>query len=103
MSATATARPTPTTMSDLFNAYGEAWASHNADAIADFHAEDGIFHLHADGEAVRGREAIRDTFAGFLTQWPDLDFAEESKHVEDWGWVAYVDSATLLRQIGAAA
>jgi steroid delta-isomerase-like uncharacterized protein len=148
MSATATARPgSEKTMSELFDVYGEAWGSHDADAIAAFHAEDGIFHLHADGEPVRGREAIRDTFAGFLAQWPDLDFAEESKRVEGWGWVVrwrmsgtlaeagevtdgaeaeagaqfnvdavdvievaggeitakhtYVDSATLLRQIGA--
>lgn len=87
MSATATARPTDRTMNELFDAYGEAWASHDADAIAAFHADDGIFHLHADGEPVRGREAIRDTFAGFLAQWPDLDFSEEGKQVGDWGWV----------------
>ena len=131
----------------LIGDYVAAWDSHDPDVIASFHAPDGIFHLHSAAEPVRGREAIRDTFAGFLAQWPDLDFAEEGKRVEDWGWVVrwrmsgtladagevaegaeaeagaqfnvdavdvievaggeitakhtYVDSATLLRQIGA--
>jgi steroid delta-isomerase-like uncharacterized protein len=100
MSATATARPTTATTKELFDAYGEAWASHDADAIAAFHAEDGIFHLHADGAAVRGRDAIRETFAGFLAQWPDLDFAEESKHLGDWGWVVRWRMSGTLAEAG---
>lgn len=47
---TETATAPPRTMQELFDAYGDAWASHDADAIAAFHASDGIFHLHADGE-----------------------------------------------------
>jgi len=77
----------PHTLEQLFSDYGDAWASHDADAIAAFHADDGIFHLHAGGEAIRGREAIRDTFAGFLAQFPDLHFEEQQKMVEEWGWV----------------
>ncbi len=88
MTATTTTPRSPATaMTELFGAYGDAWASHDPDAIAAFHAEDGIFHLHADGEPVRGREAIRATFAGLLAQWPDLDFVEEHKQIGDWGWV----------------
>lgn len=83
---TATAAPT-TAMEQLFSDYGDAWASHDADAIAAHHAEEGIFHLHSGGEEIRGRETIRDTFAGFLAQFPDLHFAEQQKFVEDWGWV----------------
>lgn len=101
MSATATARPaSDMTMTELFDAYGEAWASHDADAIAAFHAEDGIFHLHADGEPVRGREAIRDTFAGFLAQWPDLDFVEESRQISEWGWVVRWRMSGTLAEAG---
>ena len=79
---------TPTTgMEQLFADYGDAWASHDAGAIADLHAEDGIFHLHSGADEIRGRDAIRDTFAGFLAQFPDLHFAEQQRMVEDWGWV----------------
>jgi steroid delta-isomerase-like uncharacterized protein len=83
-------------MQRLFDDYGEAWASHEPDAIAGFHAEDGIFHLHAGTEEVRGREAIRETFAGFLAQFPDLEFAEQQRMIEDWGWVVrWTMSGTL--------
>ena len=82
-----TAATAPRTMDQLFADYGDAWASHDADAIAAFHADDGIFHLHAAAEEVRGRDAIRDAFAAFLTQFPDLEFVEQEKWVEDWGWV----------------
>jgi steroid delta-isomerase-like uncharacterized protein len=92
----ATQTPPALTMQELFDAYGEAWASRDADAIAAHHAEDGIFHLHADGEAVHGRGAIRETFAGFLAQWPDLAFTEQDSHVGDWGWVVrWTMSGTL--------
>jgi steroid delta-isomerase-like uncharacterized protein len=83
-------------MQRLFDDYGEAWASHDADAIAGFHADDGIFHLHAGAAEVRGRDAIRETFAGFLAQFPDLEFVEQQKMIEDWGWVVrWTMSGTL--------
>jgi steroid delta-isomerase-like uncharacterized protein len=75
------------TNGQLFADYGDAWASHDPDAIAAFHADDGIFHLHAAAEAVRGRDAVRDAFAGFLAQFPDLEFVEQESWIEDWGWV----------------
>jgi uncharacterized protein (TIGR02246 family) len=62
-------------LQELFDLYGLAWASRDADRIAMFHAEDGVFCLHgADAEDVVGRDAIRDTFAGFLAEWPELGF-----------------------------
>ena len=89
---------TPAAMEQLFSDYGDAWASHDADAIASHHAEDGIFHLHSGGEGIRGRDAIRDTFAGFLGQFPDLRFDEQQKMVEDWGWVVrWTMSGTLAQ------
>jgi steroid delta-isomerase-like uncharacterized protein len=102
--AAAATAPSPTTapspdlqrMQRLFDDYGEAWASHDADAIAGFHADDGIFHLHAGAAEVRGRDAIRETFAGFLAQFPDLEFVEQQKMIEDWGWVVrWTMSGTL--------
>ncbi len=71
----------------LIDEYSQAWASRDADRIASHHAQDGIFQLHsADAGPVRGRGAIREAFAGFLAQYPDLAFAEQELLVADWGW-----------------
>jgi len=93
--ATATAT---TTMEQLFSDYGDAWASHDADAIAAFHADDGIFHLHAAAGEVRGRDAVRDAFAGFLSQFPDLEFVEQESWITDWGWVVRWKMSGTLAQ-----
>jgi steroid delta-isomerase-like uncharacterized protein len=96
----ATQTPPALTMNELFDAYGEAWGSRDADAIAAYHAEDGIFQLHADGEPVHGRDAIRETFGGFLAQWPDLTFTEQDSHVGDWGWVVRWTMSGTLAESG---
>jgi uncharacterized protein (TIGR02246 family) len=87
---------TAASTSALFDAYGTAWAERDPDLIASFHAPAGTFHLHAGAEPVAGREAIRDAFAGFLAQFPDLAFAEQEKLLADWGWaVRWTMSGTL--------
>ena len=63
-----------TDLRPLFDRYAAAWAARDAAAIADLHTEDGVFHLHAGQEPVHGRKAIRETFAGFFAQYPDLAF-----------------------------
>jgi steroid delta-isomerase-like uncharacterized protein len=85
------------TIEELIPTYSEAWASHDADRIASFHAEDGIFQLHSAGAGpVEGRGAIRDTFAVFLAQFPDLTFTEQELLVAEWGWsVRWTMSGTL--------
>ena len=95
--STATAPPTEAApMERLFDDYGAAWASRDADRIAAHHAEDGVFQLHAGAEPVRGRDAIREAFAGFLTQFPDLTFSDQEHLVADWGWVVrWTMSGTL--------
>lgn len=87
-----------TSMQELFADYGDAWGSRDAEAIAAFHADDGIFHLHAAAEEVRGRDAIRDAFAGFLSQFPDLEFVEQESWIEDWGWVVRWKMSGTLAQ-----
>jgi uncharacterized protein (TIGR02246 family) len=89
--------PAATTIEELIPAYSDAWASHDADRIAAFHAEDGIFQLHSAGAGpIAGREAIRDAFAAFLTQFPDLAFEEQEILVAGWGWsVRWTMSGTL--------
>ena len=81
----------------LIRDYTAAWNARDPDLIAGFHAADGIFQLHSgDSAPVRGREAVRDTFAGLLAQFPDLAFSEQELIAGPWGWVArWRMSATL--------
>jgi steroid delta-isomerase-like uncharacterized protein len=83
MTTTATAPEIETLIAD----YAAAWEARDADRIAPFHAEDGIFHLHSAAEPVQGREAIRQTFAGLLAMFPDLAFIEQELISGEWGWV----------------
>jgi ketosteroid isomerase-like protein len=63
-----------TDLRPMFDRYVAAWSGRDPDAIAAMHSEDGVFHLHAGQPPVHGREAIREAFAGFLAQYPDLAF-----------------------------
>ena len=83
MTATATTPEIDTLIDD----YVAAWGARDADLIASYHADDGIFHLHSNAEPVRGRESIRDTFAGLLAVFPDLAFVEQELISDEWGWV----------------
>ena len=90
-----TTAPAPTTEA-LIADYVGAWEARDADLIAAHHAQDGIFHLHSNAEPVRGRDAIRETFAGLLAAFPDLEFVEQELISGDWGWVVrWTMSGTL--------
>ena len=92
MTTTATAPEIETLIAD----YVAAWGARDAEQIAGFHADDGIFHLHSAAGPVQGREAIRDTFAGLLEVFPDLTFVEQELISGDWGWVVrWTMSGTL--------
>jgi steroid delta-isomerase-like uncharacterized protein len=78
--------------------YVAAWEARDADQIAPYHADDGIFHLHSAAEPVRGREAIRQTFAGLFEVFPDLTFVEEELISGDWGWVVRWKMSGTLAQ-----
>jgi uncharacterized protein (TIGR02246 family) len=66
---------TATAIEELAGRYGDAWNSQDLDAIVALHAPDGIFQLHVPGgEPVEGSDAIREAFAGFLAQLPDIHF-----------------------------
>ncbi len=96
-----TTAPAPTTEA-LIADYVAAWEARDADLIAAHHAEDGIFHLHSNADPVRGRDAIRDTFAGLLATFPDLAFAEQELISGEWGWVVrWTMSGTLAERYPA--
>jgi len=91
----ATAAPA-STIETLIANYVAAWEARDPDQIASYHAEDGIFHLHSDAEVVVGRAAIRDTFAGLFTIFPNLAFIEQELVSAEYGWtVRWAMSATL--------
>ena len=88
---------TTLTMTELIEDYSAAWASRDAERIASYHADDGVFQLHSGAAGpVQGKDAIRDTFSGLLAFFPDLTFVEQQLVVADWGWtVQWTMSGTV--------
>jgi ketosteroid isomerase-like protein len=54
--------------------YSKAWAEHDPDAIAAFHTEDSVFHVHGDLAPAVGRDAVRSLAGEFFALAPDLRF-----------------------------
>jgi steroid delta-isomerase-like uncharacterized protein len=89
-----------TQIEEMAARYGEAWNSQDLEAILAHHAEDGVFHLHAGAEPVQGIEAVRGTFAGFIAQWPDINFDQQRLIADDGGWLlASTMSGTLAQPL----
>lgn len=79
---------TATQIEELAGRYGDAWNSQDLDGIVAMHAPDGIFELHAPGSApVQGHDALREAFAGFLTQLPDIHFEPVRLRAGEDFWV----------------
>jgi len=57
----------------LLERHDEAFARHDADALASQHLPDGIFESPAVG-LVRGREAIAQVYRYWFTAFPDMRF-----------------------------
>jgi steroid delta-isomerase-like uncharacterized protein len=83
-----TATDSTTAIRMLAERYGEAWNRQDLDAIMDLHSDDTVFQAHAAGTPpAEGKEAVREAFAAYLAQLPDINFAERSLHVGDDHWV----------------
>ena len=79
---------TQSSMQELADRYGEAWNAQDLEAIMAMHAPDGTFQLHAPGsQPVVGHEAVRQAFAGFLAQLPDIHFEPVRLHTGPSHWV----------------
>jgi steroid delta-isomerase-like uncharacterized protein len=61
----------------LFERRDEAWARHDADALAATHTEGGIAESPLQGR-IQGRQRIRDAYQGWFRSFPDLKFARRS-------------------------
>ncbi len=72
----------------LAHRYGEAWNRQDLDAIIDLHTDDCVFVAHAAGSApAKGKQAVREAFAGYIAMMPDINFAERALHVGEDHWV----------------
>ena len=79
---------TATQIEELAGRYGDAWNSQDLDGIVAMHAPDGLFELHAPGSApVQGHDALREAFAGFLSQLPDIHFEPVRLRAGEDFWV----------------
>ena len=64
-------------------AYGEAWNSHNVEAILAMHTEDSVFENHTSGGAGVGKDAIRGILKGVFAAFPDIRFDARRTYVRD--------------------
>lgn len=64
-------------------AYGEAWNSHNIEAILAMHTEDSVFENHTSGGKGVGKDAIREILKGVFAAFPDIRFHSRRTYVRD--------------------
>jgi steroid delta-isomerase-like uncharacterized protein len=67
----------------VIDAYGEAWNSHNVEAILAMHTEDSVFENHTSGGRGIGKEAIREILKGVFAAFPDIRFDARRTYVRD--------------------
>jgi steroid delta-isomerase-like uncharacterized protein len=70
-----------TEVSDLAEAYGRAWAAHDADAVVALHTDDSVFHVHGLADPAVGTDSVRGLVAEFFAQVPDLRFEHKRVYV----------------------
>ena len=61
----------------LFQRRGEAWARHDADALAATHAERSLADSPLQGR-LEGRQRIRDAYQGWFKSFPDLTYTRRN-------------------------
>lgn len=85
----------------LFERYAATFASHDAEAVSRLHTADSVFWQRTGGQAVHGREAVKDAFAALFSQWSDLGFevrrvlTGERYWILDWDLTATVNGSEV--------
>src|SRR3954453_2613245 len=74
-------------LNQLAKAYGDAWNGQDLEGILAFHTDDCTFELHTGTGLAIGKQAVREAFAGFLAQFPDIHFAERRTMSGPGHWV----------------
>jgi steroid delta-isomerase-like uncharacterized protein len=70
-------------LEQVIRAYGEAWNSHDVEAILAMHTEDSVFENHTSGGKGVGRDAIREILKGVFAVFPDIRFDARRTYVRD--------------------
>ncbi len=85
--------PTTHPLEKVIAAYGDAWNSHDVEAILAMHTEDSVFENHTSGGKGVGKAAIREILKGIFSTFPDIRFEARRTYVRD-GLVAQEWTAT---------
>jgi uncharacterized protein (TIGR02246 family) len=90
--------------------FGAAWNSGDADLVASFFADDGVYHASVGPEALGktfiGREEVRRGVQAFFDRFPDGRFENLKVNVAgdigtfEWDFVATNASGKLVRTAG---
>jgi hypothetical protein len=92
-----TTTPPSRDVREVFDAYVTTFATRDVDAIVALHSPDTQFWLHSGEQPVRGRSALRDTFAELFAQWPEMGFDIQRAIIGERHWVLdWVLTAALL-------
>jgi steroid delta-isomerase-like uncharacterized protein len=73
---------TRTEITELIARVMDAWRRRDIDALAAFHAEDGIVESPFAGGATRGREAIAKVYVAFFRAFPDLTMHTDAQLID---------------------
>jgi steroid delta-isomerase-like uncharacterized protein len=74
-------------LNQLSQAYGDAWNRQDLEGILAFHTDDCTFELHTGTGPAVGKQAVREAFAAFIAQFPDIHFAERRTMSGPGHWV----------------
>ena len=74
-------------LEQISETYFAQWEARDPDAIVALHSEDTVFQSHLGTEPVTGREAVRETFAGFFEQFPQFGFETHRVLYGEGFWV----------------
>ncbi|MFC4013685.1 nuclear transport factor 2 family protein [Nonomuraea purpurea] len=72
---------------EVFDTYVMTFATRDVDAIVALHSPETQYWLHSGEQPVRGRSALRDTFAALFAQWPEMGFDIQRAIIGDRHWV----------------
>ena len=70
-------------LTKIIAAYGEAWNSHDVEAILAMHTDDSVFENHTSGGKGVGKAAIREILRSVFAAFPDIRFEARRTYVCD--------------------
>jgi len=70
-------------LATVIAAYGQAWNSHDVEAILAMHTDDSVFENHTSGTKGVGKAAIREILKSVFAAFPDIRFEARRTYVRD--------------------